>query len=223
MKAEKKYQKVFSLKEIFWKNTNNLTRKKKLLSKWILNIFVDILCILHNFRIPAELNPLTIIFFSFITWLYQSTIHLAGMGFKSDNLDDILTSVGSFAFIRSCVNSWSANQSLYLLWMNDFAALFTDKSSVWNLLVRLWGTITTWQLFSTLSFFNVSLSCPLKVSIIIKAYCSKSIFQVRRNYFFKKFNRFLCVWPMIFCERYRKKNTWADFVQFSLHKLAGLV
>ena len=77
--------------------------------------------------------------YAFITWLYQSTIHLACMGFKSNNLDDILTLVGSFPF-WSCIITWSANQSLYLFWMNDFAALFTDKSNGWNLLVRLLGT-----------------------------------------------------------------------------------
>ena len=144
LSTKKKQEKVFSLREIFWKNTNNLTRIKN----YSLNgfsIFSQIssaFCTVSD--IPVELSHLTIISFSFITWLYQSTIHLACMGFKSDNLDDILTSVGYFPFWSS-VNTWSANQSLYLFWMNDFAALYTDKSNSWNLLVRLWGTITVFS------------------------------------------------------------------------------
>ena len=40
--------------------------------------------------------------------------------------------------------------------MNDFAALFTEKSDGWNLLVLLWGTITISQLFWAHSYSNVS-------------------------------------------------------------------
>ena len=93
LKAEKKHQ-VFFLKKIYFeKNTNNLTGIKN----YFLNGFYFFSFISSAFctasDIPADLNPLTIINFFFITLLYQSTIHLACLGLKSDNLDDILTSV----------------------------------------------------------------------------------------------------------------------------------
>ena len=129
LKAEKrKQEKVFSWKEIFWKkNNNNLTRVKNysLNGFSIFSYISSAFC--TAFDIPAELNPLTVISFSFITWLNRLTIHLACMGFKSDNLDDIQTSVGSFPF-WSCVNIWSANQSLYLFWMNDFTTVQTNPT-----------------------------------------------------------------------------------------------
>ena len=87
----------------------------------------------HSAQLPAELNPLTIISFSFITWLYQSTIHLACMGFKSDNLDDILTSVGSFSF-WSCVDTWPDQQTshyTYFEWMISPPSLLTNPM-VWT-------------------------------------------------------------------------------------------
>ena len=151
-------------------------KDKKLFSKWIVSFFLDDLSILQSSQYTCRIEPSDYFSFSFITWLYHSKIHVACMDFNSDNLDHILTSVGSFPFL-SCVNTWSANQSLYLFWMNAFAAFFTDKSNGRNL--RLWGTITTSQLFSAHSFFNVSLSCPLKVSTIIKACCSNRYFLLR--------------------------------------------
>ena len=153
---------------IFWKKYQQFNQDKKLFSKWILEFFIDIVSILHSFWYTCRIEPSDYHLIFLITWLYQSAIHLACMALKSGNLDDILTSVGSFPFWSS-INTWSANQSLYLFWMNDLTGFFTDKSNGWNLLVRLWGTITSSQLFSAHSFFNVSLSCPLKVSIIIKA------------------------------------------------------
>ena len=107
-------------------------------------------------KISAELNLLIIIFVYFLTWLYQLTVYLICKGFKSNDFDYILTSVGSVSF-WSCTDTVSANQSLYLFWMNDFSTLFTDKSKDWNLLVRLWGTITTSRLFSPHSSFKGSL------------------------------------------------------------------
>ena len=110
--------------DILKKNTNNLTRTKNnyLNRFWIFSYIFSLFFIASD--VPAELNPLNIISFFFVTWFYQLTI-LACMGFKSNNLDDILTSVGSFPF-WSCVNTWSANHSLYLFSMNDFVVLFTD-------------------------------------------------------------------------------------------------
>ena len=98
----------------------------------------------------------------------------------------------------------------------------------------MWGTIATSQLFSVHSLFNVSfITLPFKIVHNYQGmwlervtFASFGVFQVRKNYFVKEFSRFLCVWSMIFCERYRKKrwkrNSWADFVRFSLQKLAGL-
>ena len=45
--------------------------------------------------------------------------------------------------------------------MNDFAALFTDKSNGWKLLVRLKGTITTSQLFAA-QFLQCIIVFPFK-------------------------------------------------------------
>ena len=48
------------------------------------------------------------------------------------------------------------------------------------------------------------LSVVLQIGILLGLvqFC---IFQVKKIYFFKKFNRFLCVLPMIFCEPHQKK------------------
>ena len=153
------------------------------------------------------------------------------MDFKSNNLDDILTSVGYFPF-WSYVNTWSANQSLYLFWMNDFIVLFTNKSNGQDLLVRLRGTTTTSQLFSAHSFFNVLLPCPWKVSMIIKTCCSKSNFYFvwclpsKEKLFIQKNQQIsLCLtygFLWMLPKKKVEKNTWTDFVRLSLHKLAGL-
>ena len=45
------------------------------------------------------------------------------------------------------------------------------------------------------------------MSLCRETFDSLGVFQVRNNYLFKKFNRFLCVWPMIFCERNRKRRS----------------
>ena len=106
----------------------------------------------------------------------------------------LMRTLAGFVPFWSCVDIWSACQLLYLFWMNDIAALFTDKSKGWNLLVRLWDTITISQLFSPYSSLKVSLSSPLNVSILIKECCYDGecwIFQVAKNYLFKKFHRFV--------------------------------
>ena len=113
--------------------------------------------------------------------------------------------MAGFVPFWSCADIWSACQLLYLFWMNDIAALFTDKSKGWNLLVRLWDTITISQLFSPYSSLKVSLSSPLNVSILIKECCYDGgcwIFQVAKNNLFKKFQ--ICVSPMISYKSYQK-------------------
>ena len=154
-------------------------------------------------KISVETNPLIIISFYFVTLWYQSTIHLACKCFKSDNFDDILTSVGSVPF-WSYADTWLANQSLYLFWMNAFAVLLTDKSKDWNSFVRLWGTITTSQLFSPHS--------SLKASLF---WCHARYLSSRENYLFEKLHRFLCVRPMIFCKHYRKGGRKRKFWESS--------
>ena len=104
-------------------------------------------------------------FFFLLNVIVPLTVHLTCKGFESDNFDYILTSVGSV--LLCCVDTWSANQSLYLFWMTHSATFFTNKFTGWNLLVRLWGNITTSQLFSPHSSLKVSLFCPLKVSITV--------------------------------------------------------
>ena len=156
-------------------------------------------CLWHSQQLPKLLRNQI-----FLTWLYQSAISLACKVFKSDNSDDILTSVGS-------TSSWSCPEtyhqtSHYMFWMNDFAALFTDESKRRNFLVRLWVTITTSQLFSQHSYLALS-RCPFLLNIVALTgnICHVwHTFQVGKNYLFEKLHRFFCVRPMIFCKHWRK-------------------
>lgn len=121
----------------------------------------------------------------------------------------IITLVGSFA-IWSCVDTWSGNQLLHLFWMDDFAALLTDKSKGWNLLVRLWVAITTLQLFSPQNSLKISLCCPLKVPIIIKEYLTRNLCHVwnflkREKLSFWKTPQ-IPLRAMTFCERCQKRG-----------------
>ena len=103
-----------------------------------------------------------------------------------------------------------------------FAASFTLISRGWNLLVKLWGTMTTSQLFSKQSSLNLSFSWPLKVSMITRAFSYSGYPFSRENCYnhleiwkdnlLEKFNWFFGVWPVIFCvtacERAWKFKLW---------------
>ena len=92
----------------------------------------------------------------------------------SESLADTLTfeeSVQGATWADTCFE----NQLLYLLEINALAGLLTDISKDWNLFVRLCGTMTTLQKFSSKSSFRTLLSWPLNVSIITKEYCSFGI------------------------------------------------
>ena len=96
-------------------------------------------------------------------------------------------------------------------------------------IVRYYHDITV---ISTHSFFNVSFSCPLKVCTIIKegvhnyqgmllywvTFALFGVFQLKKNYLFKKFNRSLCVflWTLakwLLFGAYHQHLLW----EFSLH------
>ena len=92
----------------------------------------------------------------------------------SESLADTLTFEGSVQG-ASWADTCFQNQLLYLLEINALAGLLTDISKDWNLFVRLCGTMTTLQKFSSKSSFRTLLSWPLNVSIITKEYCSFGI------------------------------------------------
>ena len=83
----------------------------------------------------------------------------------SESLADTLTFEGSVQG-ASWADTCFQNQLLYLLEINALAGLLTDISKDWNLFVRLCGTMTTLQKFSSKSSFRTLLSWPLNVSII---------------------------------------------------------
>ena len=131
--------------------------------------------------------------------------------FKSDSFDMILISVGLFPLF-SCIGTWLENQSLYRFWRkHSFSALFTLISNGRNFLVRLWGTITTSQLFSGHSSLRILLPWPLNMSIIITQLLLYRIslfffghVKAWKNNLFKEFDGFLGVWAMVFCKADRK-------------------
>ena len=104
--------------------------------------------------ITAASKPLITESFCFLSWLYVSTIHLAWRGFKSLNLRDTFTRPGVIPF-DNCLLTQSTYQVLNLFEMNLFAAWFTFISTGWNLLIRLWATITISQSFFVLAAINL--------------------------------------------------------------------
>ena len=73
---------------------------------------------------------------------------------------DTFTRPGVIPF-DNCLLTQSTYQVLNLFEMNLFAAWFTLISTGWNLLIRLWATITISQSFFVLSRFISALSWPL--------------------------------------------------------------
>ena len=89
-----------------------------------------------------------------------------------------ITQFEGYFNIARCNSVWqllltlSAYHALNLFEINFFADWLMLISKGWNLFVRLCGTITNSQLFFAHNRFISSLSWPLKVSIIIKDWCS---------------------------------------------------
>ena len=74
--------------------------------------------------IPVASKPLIMESFSFLRWLYESTIHLAWRGFKSLNLRDTFTSPGAIPF-NNCLVTLLAYDLLNLFKMNFFCFLIS--------------------------------------------------------------------------------------------------
>ena len=102
--------------------------------------------------IPAFSKPLMIEDFSCFKKSYISTIHFACSGLRPLSFKLTLTSAGALPSL-SCWLTFSAYHSLNILVINFFAFWLTVRSSGWNLLVRLWGTITNSKLFLAHNFF----------------------------------------------------------------------
>ena len=135
-------------------------------------LYEDIFCTCDSLADPCSLaDPFNNGIILMLEVIVYHNNHRAWRNFESLNLRDTLTSPGATPF-DSCLLTLSAYHALNLFEINFFADWLMLISKGWNLFVRLCGTKTNSQLFFAYNRFISSLSWPLKVSIIIKDWCS---------------------------------------------------